>query len=233
MAIDVNLYYFAKKINSTARPTNGGITYHCVIKEPCGILNPVIGLNLGLVSAPTSNYAYIPEFKRYYYVKEWTYQNALWYASLECDILASWKTDIGASTCYVLRSASASNGCIVDTTYPATGNTFINNQTKDSPWATAFAMGWFIVGIAGISTRYYLFTETPLRDFLGYIFSDSYAEQLTAGWSQAFPQLKAQCNPMQYITSIMWVPFTPEGDDIDTIKVGWGNVPVTNAKIVS
>lgn len=234
MGFNVNLYVFSKKVNSTAIPTGAPITHSCILKDPCGILNPTIGLNLGLSDSPAGcNYAYIPVFNRYYYIKEWTFQNALWYASLEVDTLASWKTQIGASTCYVLRSSGSSDGTILDTTYPATGETTFHLDTQDSPWIPVFSLGRFIVGIAGINTRYFVFTETTLNAFFAYLFSDEYAAKLTTNWVVMFPSLKAQCNPLQYITSIMWIPFTPTATtDVATIKTGWVDVP-QSGKMVS
>jgi hypothetical protein len=186
-------------------------------------------LNLGLINNPAAyNYAYIPTFNRYYFIREWTFQNALWYASLEVDVLATWKIQIGASTCYILRSSQEHNGAIMDTTYPATGaSTYEESQVTDSPWTTDdIQNGIFVVGIAGQNTTYYLFTYDALQLFFDYLFSDVYAADLTDNWSITYPQLKAQTNPLQYITSIMWMPFISTGTDVSTIRVGWVDVPV-------
>jgi len=228
MAFTVNLYTFSKKVNSTARPSSGATPYNCVTKEPCGILSPTIGLNLGLEVNPHQfNYAYIPEFDRYYFVREWTFQNALWYAALEVDVLASWKISIGAQNCYVLRSSENYDGAIVDTTYPTNGITTLEESTVISPWETDdIADGMFVVGVAGQSTTYYLFTYSGLNLFFDYIFSDLYAQDVTNDWVNIFPQLKSQLNPLQYITSVMWIPFVTTGTAVTTIRVGWADVPV-------
>lgn len=228
MGFNVSLYTFSKKINSTARPTTPDGTYSCILKEPCGVLNPVIGLNLGRAYSPAvHNYAYIPEFDRYYFVREWTFQNALWYATLEVDALASWKDTIGSSTCYVLRSSSSYDGTILDTTYPGTVTTTLEESQGTSPWITDdIQNGMFVVGVAGQNTTYYLFTYSSLQLFFEYLFSDVYAADLTDNWSLTYPQLKAQTNPLQYITSIMWMPFVTFGTDVSTIRVGWVDVPV-------
>lgn len=227
MGFTVNLYTFSKKINSTKHPTNAARSFSCIIKEPCGILNPVIGLNLGLTDSPSEyNYAYIPTFDRYYFVREWTFQNSLWYATLEVDVLASWKTEIGASSCYILRSSVISNPSIIDTTYPATGHTTMIDQTGSSPWVTdSLDNGMFVVGIAGQSTTYYLFYKEALDLFFDWIFSDLYVDQLMGTWSTIYPQAKMIANPIQFITSIMWMPFQTNGTDVDTIRVGFVDVP--------
>ena len=228
MGFNVTLHTFSKKVNSTARPTSPGTTHSCVIKDPCGILNPTIGLNLGLANSPAAyNYAYIPAFNRYYYIREWTFENALWYAALEVDVLATWKTEIGASTCYVLRSSQSYNGAILDTTYPATGASTYEESQTTSPWITDdIQNGMFVVGIAGQNTTYYLFTYDALQLFFDTIFSDWYAAELSENWSLVYPALKAQTNPLQYVTSILWIPFITTGTSVDTIRVGWVDVPV-------
>jgi hypothetical protein len=228
MAIGITLYTFSKEINSTARPT-GGTTYSCVLKEPCGILSPTVSLNLGTSASPTnSNYAYIDSFDRYYYIREWTFNKGLWYATMEVDVLASWRGTIGSTSCYILRSSNESDGKIIDTAYPAKSSSSIqDSQIKPSPWITdSIGNGCYVVGVAGQSTTYYIFTKSALDLFFAYLFSDTYAMDMTANWSSTFPQLKAQCNPLQYITSLMWFPFQVVGDNVTSIRVGWVNVPV-------
>lgn len=232
MPFNVDFYTFSKKINSTLKPTDGATTYRCRIKEPCGIMNPVISLNLGLSDNPHRfNYAHIEIFDRYYFVKEWIFENALWYATLEEDVLASWREAIGKSNCYILRSSAESNGAIVDTSYPGTNTTTLKHfQTLGSPWH--LDGGMYVVGVAGISTTYYIFPNEQSKNlFFNFIMSDEYANLLTNNFASVFPSLKAQCNPLQYITSVMWFPFVLQGTNVDTIKVGWVDVPANAQKV--
>jgi len=233
MAFNVNFYQYAKKINSTARPTGTPTIYSCRVKEPCSVFSPEISLNLGLADAPTLlNYAYIAAFNRYYFVKNWTFNNALWTATLEVDVMASWKTEIGTSECYVLRSSQLGNGDIMDTTYPATTITTLDEEVGATPWETEdLESGTFVVGIAGQSTTYYLFSYDALQYFFEYIFSDVYADALMGLWLTLYPQLKAQTNPLQYITQIMWLPFYTTGTSVETIRVGWVDVPVVADRV--
>lgn len=234
MSFTIDLYIFPKKANSTSIPTTGAVNYNCILKDQSSIINPVIGFDIGLANSPAaSNYAYIPSFNRYYFIKDWTFKDALWWATLEIDVLASWKTQIAGLECYVTRSASSSNGALLDNTYPGTGNTTLIESQIDSPWQTgSLDDGMFVVGIAGESTTYYLFTKDMLDYVLGYLFSDLFADALTSGWSLVFPSLKAQCNPLQYITSIMWIPFQTVAQGTgENIKVGWVDVPAVGWKI--
>ena len=53
MSFTVNLYRFSKKENSTARPGSSPASFPCRLREPSGILNPSIMLDLGLISDPS------------------------------------------------------------------------------------------------------------------------------------------------------------------------------------
>lgn len=219
---------FSKKLNSTALPGGDHVTYNCRIKEPCGILAPVISLNLGLENNPAQyNYAYIPAFNRYYFIKEWTFENALWNATMQVDTMASWRGYIGGSSCYILRCSNTFEGKILDNSYPGISMTSLQDSQTSSPWITDnMDNGTYVVGVAGQKTTYYMFMAGGLDLFFQYLFSNNYANAVTGGaWADIYPQLKAQCNPLQYITSIMWFPFAATGTEVDTIRVGWVDVP--------
>lgn len=47
MAVNVQLFTFAKKRNSTARPSSASVTFACELKEGCSIVNPTIGISNG------------------------------------------------------------------------------------------------------------------------------------------------------------------------------------------
>ena len=137
MSFKVHLHTLSKRDNSTKQPSTSGTEFSCVLKSGCGIIRPVISLDLGVGSDPSQyNYAYIPAFDRYYFIEEWFYERALWTASLRVDVLATYKTAIGGSSLYILRAAGASNGAIVDTLYPAKTGCSYDSETKSNPWNT-------------------------------------------------------------------------------------------------
>ena len=113
MAIDVVFYTFSKKSNSTAQPT-GGTTFSCILKSDSSVVNPRIELNYS--GNPSGfNYAKISEYGRYYYITEWTYTPGLWVATMQTDVMATYKSQIGSESLYVLRSSAAYDGNILDT----------------------------------------------------------------------------------------------------------------------
>lgn len=226
MSISVNFYSFAKKPNSTAVPTGTGTSYDCLLKEPCDVLNPVIGLK---VNSPIAwNYCNIHAFRRYYFVREWTYVSGIWYATLAVDPLASWKTEIGKSSQYVLRASAEYDGNIIDMRYPAKTSPDEHYEYKDFPtWVYSFASGTYVVGIITSQTsgvgavNYYAFSPTNFRTFCNNLLSSTDwcgGADITEISQSLF---KTLFNPFQYIVSCVWLPFSISGQSAQTIRIGW------------
>lgn len=238
MALSVTVYKFPKKINSTKLPEIGTPQYTfdmTLLKDSCDMFAPTLQWNQGLTSFPfVPNYVYIPLFERYYFINSVTWKDGIWTFQCVVDVLASFKTQIGQQSLYVLRSASSYDTKILDTTYIATSQTTFDINQLSSPWETTdLESGKYIVGVAGQSTTYYVFSYAALDLFLGYLFSDAYADDVVSGWATAFPELKAMLNPLQFITSILWIPhpLTGFGTSVSTIRVGWADVGVVAKKV--
>lgn len=226
--IDIFLYSFNKRENSTARPLVASETLRCTLKEPCSIIAPTVKLNMFKTSSPAHlNYAYIPEFRRYYFIENWEFLGGLWYASMTVDSLASWREAIGSSELYVLRSSARFNGAVTDMKYPTTSNVSLSTTNGENPWATTFDAGKYVVGIingdAGNigAVSYYVFTPQQFAALKAVLMGDT-------GWLgvpiDQIPEeaLKVQFNPFQYITSVNWFPFNPpEGGAVTGIQFGW------------
>lgn len=237
MAIDVSFFTFEKDSNSTATPATGaGVVQSCLLREPCSILNPVLQLDItamGATSPAAINYCHIPAFGRYYWVNDWTYERGFWVASCSVDALASWKTDIGNSTQYVVRSANQFNGDIPDTLYPINSSPIYNQSAQELenyPFTNQIAQGFYIVGItngdtsAVGTTAYYAFTQTQFRTFANKLFSSDMADLMVGGGIDITTNLlKSVVNPAQYISSAVWFPIKtmPTFTDVTNIPIGW------------
>lgn len=214
MAFNVNFYHFSKRENSTYRPGGSGESYSCVLKEASSIANPSIILDVGTGSDPSWNYAYIPQFDRYYYVTDWTWvQNRLWMATLSTDILATFKDDIGNSDLYILRSSADFDGAIIDNYYPSKVNSVFTQVTTPSPFKTNVQQGTFVIGISADntptygSTTYYVMDPTQTLALV----MDLNNRYVTAanGFSPENAALvlqKSLVDPIQYINSCIWYP---------------------------
>lgn len=234
-------YTFSKKPNSTARPSGSGTEFECQIKAPSSIISPVI--QLSKASNPTNfNYAYIPDWNRYYFISDITYGIGLWILSLRVDVLASFKDDILATSQYILRNANNYNDDILDTLYPtkaganysvriAGGVTDPDNQISFPNYFNAtYTDGFFIIGVISNNNSgvtYYQLSydgfKSLLNSLMTYIPTDF--EDVSDGIA------KAMLDPLQYITSCMWYPvsmtrgFTPV---TTSINIGGYNISVSS-----
>lgn len=77
-------------------------------KDKTDIVNPVV-----ILSSPTlilSNYAYIPDFNRYYFVdKIELFPNSIYHIALRCDVLESFKAEILASSGFINQQTNNVN----------------------------------------------------------------------------------------------------------------------------
>lgn len=147
--MQATFYQFAKRTNSTKRPS-GGQGFGIDLKAPCNIIDPEI--KIATQRDPTGyNYCYLPTFSRYYWVKNWTYSDGLWTASLTVDTLASYRDQIGNSTEYVVRSSAKYDPKIVDNLYPTkatiTTRTIYSNSTPFTDDPENGSRGFFVVAV--------------------------------------------------------------------------------------
>ena len=73
------------------------------VSAPILILGEIAGVDL-----KTVNYAYIDEFKRYYFIRTITVgQNNIYTLSMECDVIETYKEDILNSSALISRRVAA------------------------------------------------------------------------------------------------------------------------------
>lgn len=142
--MNIVFYKFTKKENSTARPQGGGFSISGILNENTSIISPSLSIKFG-VDITSYNYAYIPDFNRFYKVVSWGFALGLWRCDLYVDVLASFKPEIAAMNNYIIRSASESNGNIIDGLYPTTPLSGILESSAKS----IFGVDDFIVHYVG------------------------------------------------------------------------------------
>ena len=212
MSFKVNLYTLSKRDNSTKQPTGSPVEYDCILKDGCSILTPAIKLDLGLSADPSQyNYAYIPAFGRYYFIEDWFFNERLWTAHLNVDVLATYKTQIGSSSLYVLRAAGDKNGDIIDTLYPAKTGCSFASDTKSNPWNYT---GCFVVGIVNKdaafgSLNYYVLSSADLASLCEKLTDpdDIITEAMGFNLTEISPALQLSLvDPIQYIKTCVMLP---------------------------
>lgn len=105
--MNVRFYKFSKRENSTLQPGSGYTTYNCILKGSSSMTQAALALDLGITEAPEYNYAYIPDWNRYYFVSNWTWADRLWNCTLAEDYLATWKSAVTATNAFVLYDTTA------------------------------------------------------------------------------------------------------------------------------
>lgn len=235
MSFPVDFWNFPKRENSTAIPDGTSFTFECNIVGESGVISPTITLR---EEHPfNTNYCYIAEFNRYYFVRDWYFSKGLWTAHLECDVLASFKAQIGASTQYILRSAVAYNGDVLDMLYPTKADiqTAVNNITPLN-WVTNIDSGTYIIGIINSDSdsigavSYYAMSNIEFDALMEYLM-DNDTNWLDIPDTEISQELtKALFNPFQYVVSCLWIPMPPadvRGDLMVGLKFGWWTTTVS------
>lgn len=234
--MNVVFYTFSKRVNSTALPS-GGASFSCTLKNPSSVIAPAISLVWSGTGNPSAyNYAYIADYRRYYWVRNWTYADRQWTADLAVDVLASYKTQIGAASKYVLRAASDYNYKVVDRMYPAK----VENEYRIGSGSWGFTTlnngGVYIIGVIGGN-------NTATAGGVGLYQADTaQAQSIISGaynamdgiltnkpTTQNIPDwLNWMCDSLvrctgkvsDFLTSLMWFPFAFPGGSIVNVNMG-------------
>jgi len=227
--MQVDFYNFSKKSNSTKRPTSPALaTFDCVLKDSCSVIDPVVMLEAGLLNRPAFNYAYIPDFQRYYFITDWVFNRRLWVASLSCDVLATYKPTIGAMNLYILRSSAQFNGRVVDNKYPTISKPYSyiddmgpvyetdggTDYEVPNFFNTTLGAGYYYIGVIGSNgtgVKWYVMDAYGFNklagDLMNYVPSDM--TDISSGIA------KQLANPIQYIVSSYWLPYLIHGAVLD------------------
>lgn len=245
--MNIKLYRFAKRTNSTAQPVESGanptpslsLTGAKINDGNTSILNPEITLpdraQIDQVQLSQFNYAYIPLFARYYHINNWSFNgDGTWTAYCSVDVLASWKTNILSSGGYVQRSyTSMETADIADPLYPAT-NTFVTNYEdgftglKGNP-----AQGTFVVGILSSqapnvgAVSYYIVTSAQMAVLVSAMMATSSGDAWADITLQSETAMKSIIDPLQYVVSCKWFPFVPDSGISYTDDIYFGSWATT------
>lgn len=232
--MQATFYQFAKRTNSTKRPS-GGQEFGIDLKAPCNIIDPEIKITTQ--NDPTGyNYCYLPTFSRYYWVKNWTYSDGLWKASLTVDTLASYRDEIGYSTEYVVRSSAKYNGTISDGLYPATAEVRSVTSAFQGGFSETISGGFFVIGFIAKAANsigaitYVVMTPGNAKKLSAKLLTDvSYLSIDNAEISDSLT--KVLFNPYQYIVSCNYFPFdvaelTAHLPLVSNVDVGWWSIDI-------
>ncbi len=234
--MEIRLYAFRKRLNSTKKPSDKQepgqlfLVTDCTLKDTTSVLAPQVILIFPdpehHLSPSAYNYAYIPDFHRYYWVTDIAFDRNRVIYTLSCDVLATYWETLKESTQYVLRSASNKNGKIVDTLYPTLAN-FNTGSMRLSGWSyNTLANGYYVLGIINSNTNtygaisYYVMTNAQFSALRKALMANYEYMQINDAEISAELQ-RAIINPFQYIVSCKWFPEKPPVlDSVTSITVG-------------
>lgn len=241
MAFQVKFYFqYRKSPNSTALPQSPPVQVlemDVVLKNGSSVLSPTLQLYFSENDWPWNyTFCYIEKFQnRYYFVDDWVnIQGTLWECRLSIDVLGTWKSFIGNTEQFIERSASAWDSNIPDKLVVGLSTISTTVAQRSSPWNPTTGECYIVEIVGGNSSVYYVLSRGEFTQFLGQLFSDNYADTVFPTWADVYPELKTQLNPMQYIGSVRFYPYSiPPDAYVDSIDVGWGFVDVSAGIITS
>lgn len=222
--MNIQVYSFAKKENSTKTPIVTGTSLTCTIKEPSSIDNMVVEVS----SKPNCNYAYISSLSRYYFVTDIAYNRGVWEMSLKCDVLASFKTAIGNTSMYIERSSAQKNGNLVDKFYPATAAATRSKTTlavaSTGMWTTGSYVVTALDGLSNTGCTSYLFGAASFGFFIQSLMVTG-SDMQESIWDALTQSIKVtNYEPLKYIGAVYWFPypnFVPgAGATVTSIQLG-------------
>lgn len=230
---DIRLYNLTKKTNSTKQPTGTGTAFSCNVKTMSSLMRPVVQITSGS-SLVSYNYAYIAEFNRYYFINDITWNSGFWELSLTCDVLATYKSDIGDTTMYLLRSANNSNGYLVDNMWEVTGKYTTSLQEVIPLINTTFQSGYYVLNVIGqgnsAGTTSYQLTPAQMTSLMSglYTTADGYDwGDFTKGF------VNSMFNPEEKIVSCLWFPTSFSTSGNSNITLGLWDSGVSGSKIAN
>ena len=247
----VSLFAFSKKKNSTARPNPADATNFTVdLKEETSVMNPVLIFDPASSGMPVPfvpsafNYAQVIQWSRYYFISDWRWLNGRWEATLNTDVMATYKGGIGNLSEYILRSSNVSDGSVTDTIYPA--KTTIQ-KNRDGFSMALSQTGLYVVGIinnASYTTdgavTYYVMSNAELASLKSYLMSETFLQNngLSQLTDMSKDLVKAVFNPFQYIVSCRFIPIdyataTQAMSSVSSIEVGWWSLPITAKRMLA
>lgn len=222
----IRFYTYVKRENSTGIPQSQGHEYEVTLKMATSIMNPVIRLDFADQEDPDVhifNYAYIPDFNRYYFVEDVkVMRGMIWEYSLRVDILGSFRSTIAVSYLYLLRCSRDYDGDLVDSYYPVRANYTEAYSTQLTPWMPNYdevqiPLGVFILGIASKpgsitdstygSIKYVALTQSELCKLINFLMDADTINNWQINISGVTAEAaKAIIDPLQFIKSCQWAP---------------------------
>lgn len=125
--MELNLYTNKSADNVVTKNITLLKSFNGTLRENCSITDPVITVeNINNAIAAVCNYAFIPQFARYYFVRNITLSGKLWIISMHVDVLASFQTELKALNAVIARQEKKYNTYLQDGLFKTYQNPHVN-----------------------------------------------------------------------------------------------------------
>lgn len=222
--MEITLYSFSKRSNSTKQPSNGTSFTNINLKEGTDFYNPTFEL----AKNPFS-YNYVKWNSYYYYITEKTYvRYGIYQISCKLDVLATFKSQILNTSAYVIYSTNNYNDGIIDTRLSAIDNVSITSSST-SPFPSSDA---YIVSL--ISPNHSICMVTSKTEVMNLVNSISNTDLLYNFLYETTDYLSKMFNSVSdCIRGVFYTPLRPSiiapsgttillGKDYSTGVIGYG-----------
>lgn len=242
MALTANFYNFSKRQNSTKVPASAGTSFNITLKQPTSLNSPVFVLNNG-----SFNYNYCSFNGAYYFVSDVvSLRNDIWEVHCTKDVMATYKTQILASTAFVLYDTTA-NTDIADTRLAM--NASVSVSQSNTAMEELDGNGKYLLCCVGEdSTDTWVLSVSPnaitnaiktevfntILDNEPQVQADIMTQVAdTVTWGKKFlTQLLASGKAPDCIRACYWIPWDITGDTAgEDIYLGDYNTHVTASKV--
>lgn len=104
----IKLYKTPSEVNKVTKVLNNELELTGELRESSSVITPIIKIEDDDLT--DYNYAYIPEFGRYYFITNITsVRNGLWEVAMRVDVLMTYATEIKANTAVIARNSNLWN----------------------------------------------------------------------------------------------------------------------------
>ena len=223
MAYQVDFGTISKKENSTANGFTVQASASCSLKDPSDLYAPVFTYQGDFPI--TANYMHVPAMRRYYWITATTFVLGHWEITGKVDVLASFKAEIGATPCYILRSSHSHAGDIPDPLAVAQTSPTINRLADGLGLS---GPGSFVVCCAGKNgNAFYMLDAAAWQRLYSIVYTSGFLVDYYNVWDAVVQDVSnAILNPDDYIINAKWVPAPVTGAATE-ISLGFTNTGVT------
>lgn len=193
------------------------------LREDVSITNPTFIMTHGWDYSKAFNYAYVEAWGRYYFIDDIVIDRNLVYIKCSEDLLASWYDEIMDSTLWCSRSYSNPDYSITDTYYPTLQGMTTSVRNVSTPWSS-YDTGSYIIGVSGGGEQYhvggnsyYVLNSNEMASFIDALMNNEFS---ITGIVDSVS--KAMVDPLDYILSCKWYPFTViGGQTVTNVHFSW------------